>query len=144
MLKQNFQEQPLRLLSIDQEGVYHLVPETLAMIASISHPLAIVSIGGQYRTGKSYLLNRVVLNRSEGFQVGSTINSCTKGLWVWGKPLIGKTAKGELINILVVDCEGFGSTEEEVNYDTKLFALNMLITSCFLFNSVGAIDEGSI
>ena len=31
-----------------------------------------------YRTGKSYLLNRMLLNRSDGFGVGPTINPCTK------------------------------------------------------------------
>jgi hypothetical protein len=45
-----------------------------------------------------------------------------------------------LINILVIDSEGFGSTEEEMNYDTKLFALNMMLTSCLLYNTMGAID----
>ena len=31
-----------------------------------------------YRTGKSYLLNRMLLNRSNGFGVGPTVNPCTK------------------------------------------------------------------
>lgn len=31
-----------------------------------------------YRTGKSYLLNRMILNRQSGFGVGPTINPCTK------------------------------------------------------------------
>jgi hypothetical protein len=31
-----------------------------------------------YRTGKSYLLNRMLLNQSSGFDVGPTINPCTK------------------------------------------------------------------
>lgn len=31
-----------------------------------------------YRTGKSYLLNRMLLNQSRGFDVGPTINACTK------------------------------------------------------------------
>jgi hypothetical protein len=34
-----------------------------------------------YRTGKSYLLNRMLLNTSNGFDVGPTVNPCTKGLW---------------------------------------------------------------
>lgn len=52
-------------------------------------------MAGMYRTGKSYLLNRVILDRSDGFGVGSTVNACTKGLWVWAKPLIGTTVDGE-------------------------------------------------
>ena len=40
--------------------------------------LGVISIVGKNRTGKSYLMNRVVLNQSHGFSVGHTINPCTK------------------------------------------------------------------
>lgn len=39
---------------------------------------ATISVVGKYRTGKSYLLNRVLLDQSDGFSVGPTINPCTK------------------------------------------------------------------
>jgi len=39
---------------------------------------ATISVVGKYRTGKSYLLNRVLLDKSDGFSVGPTINPCTK------------------------------------------------------------------
>lgn len=45
----------------------------------------------------------MLLNRSNGFGVGSTINACTKGLWVWGTPLKGQSPDGEPINIIVID-----------------------------------------
>jgi hypothetical protein len=38
----------------------------------------IISVVGNYRTGKSYLLNRVILDKNNGFDVGSTVNACTK------------------------------------------------------------------
>ena len=41
-------------------------------------PIGVLSVAGMYRSGKSYLLNRVLLNRSRGFDVGHTINACTK------------------------------------------------------------------
>ena len=44
-------------------------------------------MAGMYRTGKSYLMNRMLLSRSDGFGVGSTINPHTKGIWIWGEPL---------------------------------------------------------
>lgn len=47
----------------------------------------VIGVAGLYRTGKSYLLNRVLLNRESGFGIGSTINACTKGIWMWGKPI---------------------------------------------------------
>jgi hypothetical protein len=42
--------------------------------------IGIISLVGKYRTGKSFLLNRVLLNqkKSKGFDVGPTIRPCTK------------------------------------------------------------------
>ena len=41
-----------------------------------------------YRTGKSFFVNRVLLDQKKGgFQVGPTINPCTKGLWLWKKTI---------------------------------------------------------
>jgi len=48
--------------------------------------LSIVSVAGQYRTGKSYLLNSVILDKKSIFGVGPTTNACTKGLWLWMEP----------------------------------------------------------
>jgi hypothetical protein len=45
----------------------------------------VITVAGKYRTGKSYILNRVLLNQNVGFEVGPTINACTKGLWMWPK-----------------------------------------------------------
>ncbi len=47
-------------------------------LASIPSPIGIVGVAGMYRTGKSYLLNQMLLNRSDGFGVGPTVNPCTK------------------------------------------------------------------
>ena len=63
--------------------------DAMDFVKSIPGPIGIISVVGMYRTGKSYLMNRMLLNRSDGFGVGNTINPCTKGLWVWGRPLIG-------------------------------------------------------
>lgn len=97
-----------------------------------------------YRTGKSYLLNRLLLNRSDGFGVGPTVNPCTKGLWIWGKPLLGQTADGETCSILIVDSEGLGALDEDSTHDIRIFSLTILLTSCFIYNSVGSIDENAI
>jgi hypothetical protein len=43
---------------------------------------------GKYRTGKSFFINRVILEKvGKGFNVGATINPCTKGLWIWNQVL---------------------------------------------------------
>jgi len=97
-----------------------------------------------YRTGKSYLLNRVLLDRNDGFGVGPTINPCTKGVWMWGRPLEGLTPEGDPINVLIMDTEGLGALDEDSNHDVRIFSLAILLSSYFLYNSVGSIDENAL
>ena len=97
-----------------------------------------------YRTGKSYLLNRMLLNREKGFGVGPTVNPCTKGLWIWGAPVLGTTAEGKPINILVIDTEGLGALDEDTNHDVRVFSLALLLSSFFIYNSMGSIDETAL
>ena len=59
---------------------YNLAEEAEKMIKTITNPIAIVSVAGLYCTENSYLLNRIVLNKSNGFGVGPTVNPCTKGI----------------------------------------------------------------
>lgn len=82
----------------------------------------------------------MLLNIKSGFAVGPTVNPKTKGIWVWGKPLIFKNEKDEIINVLVLDSEGLGSTEEDINHDLRLFSITLLLSSAFMYNTVGAID----
>lgn len=69
--------------------------------------IAIVTVVGKYRTGKSYILNRVLLNQNNGFEVGPTINACTKGLWVWPELIPHPT--DPTMQFMVMDTEGLGS-----------------------------------
>ena len=44
-----------------------------------NNKIGIIALVGKYRTGKSFLLNRVLLNKkNHGFGVGPTIKPCTK------------------------------------------------------------------
>ena len=57
---------------------FELNEETYQYLKKLPGPLGVISVAGMYRSGKSYLLNRMLLNRSSGFDVGHTINACTK------------------------------------------------------------------
>lgn len=141
----NYKEEPISLIGFDtDQNKYVVSEEALQLINSVPQPMAIVAVAGMYRTGKSYLLNRMLLNRSDGFGVGPTVNACTKGLWIWGKPLIGQTAEGETVNVLLIDSEGIGALDESHNHDNKVFALTILISSMFIYNSMGSIDENAV
>jgi hypothetical protein len=131
---------------INTAGSFEVSSEAKAVLEAIQGPVGVVSCAGMYRTGKSYLLNKVILDDPHsGFKVGSTVNACTKGLWLWSEPLAGATAAdGTPITLLVVDTEGMGALDAHAEHDTKIFTLALLLSSMFIYNSVGAIDEGAI
>ena len=109
--------------------------------------IGIISLVGKYRTGKSFLLNRVILNtqQSSGFGVGATFKPCTKGIWIWSDPLIINNSNcTKTFPCFLIDTEGLGAYDEEINHDSKIFLIAIIISSLFIFNSFGAIDETSI
>lgn len=91
--------------------------------------VAVVAIAGPYRTGKSFLANRFI-GHMKAFTIGSTVQSCTRGIWMWNKliPL------SDEVDALLLDTEGLGSTDREFATDIKIFALSILLSSTFVFN----------
>lgn len=43
-----------------------------------------------------------------------------------------------------MDTEGLNSVDSHSNHDNKLFALTVMMSSYFIYNSIGAIDENGI
>lgn len=74
-----------------------------------------------------------------GFQVGPTINPCTKGLWIWKE--VFRSPHDESLPLIIIDTEGLGAFDEDDNHDTKIFLLALLLCSHLIYNSVGSIDE---
>lgn len=105
--------------------------------------LAIISIVGKYRTGKSFLVNRLLLE-SNAFSVGPTINPCTKGLWIWRDVVACANPEHPGTQAIILDTEGFGGIDEDVNHDTRIFLFSLLLSSYFIYNSVGSIDENAL
>ena len=69
------------------------------------------------------------------------MSSCTQGIWIWSEPIFN-----EDLNCLVffMDTEGSESLEKDIEHDTKIFTLSLLISSYLVYNSVGCIDERSL
>ena len=106
--------------------------------------IGIVSLVGKYRTGKSFLLNRVLIEKKslKGFDVGPTIRPCTKGIWLWSSPLMITNKNSQnTFPAYLIDTEGLGAYDEEINHDSKIFLIAILISSLFIYNSFGTIDE---
>jgi hypothetical protein len=123
---------------------YLVTPEAREFLSRIKCRVGVIAVAGKYRTGKSFLLNRVIINQKVGgFGVGPTINPCTKGLWMWTQ-LLETTYQGEPLKVLLIDSEGIGAFDEDENHDTKIFLLAMLLSSFFIYNSMGTIDENAL
>jgi hypothetical protein len=77
-----------------------------------------------------------------GFQVASSLQSCTKGIWLWSTP---KNSLNGNAKIVFLDSEGTSSTDKSTRtYDSRIFALVVLISSLFLYNTYSNIDEHGI
>jgi hypothetical protein len=48
------------------------------------------------------------------------------------------------MHIVLLDTEGSGSLQKNQNHDAKIFALVVLLSSLFIFNSMQTIDENAI
>lgn len=45
---------------------------------------------------------------------------------------------------MVMDTEGLGALDEDSNHDVRIFSLAILLSSFFIYNSVGSIDENAL
>ena len=79
----------------DASGRLAVTSEARSFLASLGGgPVAPIAVLGKYRTGKSFLMNNLVGAggrgggaKAAGFDVGATVEACTKGVWLWCAPL---------------------------------------------------------
>nr|XP_019812689.1 PREDICTED: guanylate-binding protein 4-like isoform X1 [Bos indicus] len=115
-------------------------PRALKILEQISQPVVVVAIAGLYRTGKSYLMNRLA-GRNHGFRLGSTVRSETKGIWMWCVPHPSK----ENHTLVLLDTEGLGDVEKgDSSNDSWIFALAVLLSSTFVYNSMSTINHQAL
>ncbi|KAG5561742.1 hypothetical protein RHGRI_004705 [Rhododendron griersonianum] len=134
---------PIRLVYCDEKGKFQMDPEAVAALQLVKGPIGVVSVCGRARQGKSYILNQL-LGRSSGFQVASTHRPCTKGLWLWSAPIRRTALDGTEYNLLLLDSEGIDAYDQTGTYSTQIFSLAVLLSSMFVYNQMGGIDEASL
>ena len=126
----NFTEKPILLVNekfeLNQEGV--------DFIKSLSDKkISIISIIGPKSSGKSFLSNQLIGKFKDAFEIGS-INTqndcCTKGIWIWGKPIINSD-----LYTLIFDAQGFQKeSQEQIEFSQKTFILLNLISTTVIYN----------
>uniref|UniRef100_A0A1D1YUI6 Guanylate-binding protein 4 n=1 Tax=Anthurium amnicola TaxID=1678845 RepID=A0A1D1YUI6_9ARAE len=134
---------PLRLVYCDEKGRFQMDPEAVATLHLVKGPIGVVSVCGRARQGKSFILNQL-LGRSSGFHVASTHRPCTKGLWMWSAPLKRTALDGTEYSLLLLDSEGIDAYDQTGTYSTQIFSLAVLLSSMFIYNQMGGIDEAAL
>ena len=101
-------------------------------------PLFLKQISG--RTGKSFLLNRL-MNRTDGFPLGATVEAKTKGIWMW----VGDFPDDPTKALLLLDTEGLDDPGKgNTTHDAQIFTLAVLLSSVLVYNTKGTIDASSL
>ena len=139
------EESPINLIEIRRDKLV-LNEDALKIIKEIKDNIILVSIFGKERTGKSYLMNLLINSEDsqklKGFKVSSLPNTTSRGIWIWNTPITKKNSKEKII---FLDSQGIHSENiyrQEI--DTKLLALILLISSFFIYNTMGDINSNSL
>ncbi|XP_011043626.1 PREDICTED: guanylate-binding protein 3-like isoform X2 [Populus euphratica] len=134
---------PIKFIYYDESGNFKVHPDAVDALMQIKGPIGVVSVCGRARQGKSFLLNQL-LGRSTGFQVGSTHRPCTKGIWIWSEPLKRAALDGTEYSLVLLDCEGIDAYGQTGTYSAQIFSLAILLSSLFVYNQMGVIDEAAL
>ena len=139
---------PIPFIVLEESKGFVITPQAEEFLSTLeSKNIGVVSVVGKYRTGKSYLLNKVLAQPDTfetGFKVGPTINACTRGIWLYSKTIRSENIDEPDMELLLMDTEGFGGVNEGHNHDTRIFLFSILLSSLFVYNSVGSIDENAL
>ncbi|RXN12686.1 guanylate-binding 1-like protein [Labeo rohita] len=133
-------DKPVCFIDTDSDGKLCVQQSALQILQQIQQPVVVVAVVGLYRTGKSYLMNRLA-GKQTGFALGSTIESKTKGIWIWCVPHPNEAGT----TLVLLDTEGFGDVKKgDRKHDTNIFCLAVLLSSTLVYNSRGTIDDNAI
>ncbi|XP_065145705.1 guanylate-binding protein 4-like [Paramisgurnus dabryanus] len=133
-------DKPVCLIDTESDGKLCVQQSALQILQMIDQPVVVVAVVGLYRTGKSYLMNRLA-GKQTGFALGSTIESMTKGIWMWCVP--HPTEKET--TLVLLDTEGLGDVNKgDSKHDTNIFCLAVLLSGTLVYNSRGTIDNDAI
>ncbi|CAM5117504.1 unnamed protein product [Eretmochelys imbricata] len=145
---------PVQLVRLDKEWGLILDEEALSRCLEQGGvgdaPVCLVSIIGEQRRGKSFLLNYLLrrlqsldvkdgswMGREEehleGFEWRVGARSVTKGVWAWSQPF-WVPSKGGQVAVLLVDTEGSMDIARDTETSVKLSALSMLLGSYQILN----------
>ncbi|XP_060564827.1 guanylate-binding protein 2-like [Ruditapes philippinarum] len=133
-------DKPQPLIYTDKAGPLQLNGDVLTQLSHINKKLNVVCVCGSYRTGKSYLMNWIAGDKT-GFNLGDTVRSETKGIWIWCR----EHPKQSDQVLVLLDTEGFGDPEKrDPEHDNKMFCLALLMSSTLIINVKSVIEYSTL
>ncbi|KAM9148975.1 RING finger protein 112-like [Pangshura tecta] len=145
---------PVQLVHLDEEGDLTLDEEALSRCLEQGGvgdaPVCLVSIVGEQRRGKSFLMNCLLrrlqspeaadaswMGREDqalgGFECRNGTATVTRGVWMWDQPLWVQ-AQGRRVAVFLVDTEGSLDLQRRMETSIKLSVFSILLSSYWIFN----------
>uniref|UniRef100_L7M063 GB1/RHD3-type G domain-containing protein n=1 Tax=Rhipicephalus pulchellus TaxID=72859 RepID=L7M063_RHIPC len=150
----------VQIVSVERDGTLQLNEKELKRILLAPNvkdkPVAVVSIMGAFRQGKSFLLNfllRYLRSRGRpnwmgdddapltGFSWSTTSERNTKGIHVWDEVFPVRTPAGDELVVLLMDTQGSFDSRSSADETANLFALSILTSSIQIYNIFHNIQE---
>ncbi len=113
--------------------------KALEILRSISGPVCVVAIVGPCRSGKSYILSRLISSTRQRhyFDLGHDMDPKTMGIWMWDQPFKMKLKNyKEKVTIVLLDTEGIDAANATDQGDSQIFTLSVLLSSLMIYNSM--------
>ena len=127
-----FTDEPIQLVYIE-DGMFEPTTQAINLLSSLKNEkICLLSINGPINSGKTFLANSILNKSNGGFKVGEK----TKGIWMWGNPITLENGT----KLLIFDFQGLEKEDSE-NISQKLFILSILLSTCFIYNTNGEIND---
>ncbi|XP_077531346.1 atlastin-2-like isoform X1 [Haemaphysalis longicornis] len=150
---------PVQIFRPRRSGGFHLDESALEVILKNDRiqnkPIAVISVAGEYRSGKSFLLNLFIQYMSsedqinwmanvdavfEGFSCrgGSELDTC--GIWLWSEVFLVPRPENE-VAVLFMDTQGVFDCTTSPKDGATIFTLGALLSSVLVYNIMRNIGE---
>nr|CAB3224308.1 atlastin-2 [Phallusia mammillata] len=160
-------EKPFAVLISPEEGADVTRKKLENLFKNVKDkPVAIYSISGAFRKGKSFLLNLFIkylekLEAGNGQEVGHNwmdaknnalggfswrggMEPNTQGILIYSKPFVIKNLKGRKTAVFLMDTQGLFDSDSSMTKCSSIFALSTLISSMQIYNLSQQIQEDNL
>eukprot|EP00058_Branchiostoma_floridae_P027685 XP_002613176.1 hypothetical protein BRAFLDRAFT_73096 [Branchiostoma floridae] len=137
-LKYNVSTGAVEKVPGERRETLQVVPEALGLLEGIEQPVSPLAICGPCRSGKSYILSRL-LGSADAFELGHRMDPKTFGIWMGTSVLRGKD-----FTIVLLDTEGIDAAGARANQDASILVMTILLSSLLIYNSLNVPYKGDL